>query len=146
MFTHVAARTVRCPPEGVFSRGASDHSSPPDPPRVLPAGARVCRPGFPPGRTVRLNQGTHTNTVERSIRPIAIGKKNSLFSGDEGGGETWAILSSLLNTAKLNGLDPEAYLTDVLERMVSGRTTNDRLHELLAWNWKPQAAQPKMAA
>jgi transposase len=87
-----------------------------------------------------------TNTVERSIRPIAIGKKNSLFSGDEGGGETWAILSSLLNTAKLNGLDPEAWLTDVLERMVSGRTTNDRLHELLAWNWKPEAAQAKLAA
>src|SRR5271157_857493 len=101
------------------------------------------------GLTAFLDDGRlepDTNTVERSIRPIAIGKKNSLFSGDEGGGETWAILSSLLNTAKLNGLDPETYLTDVLERMVSGRTTNDRLHELLAWNWKPQAAQPKMAA
>ena len=36
----------------------------------------------------------------------------------------------------MNGVDPEIYLTDVLERMVSGRTTNDRLHELLAWNWK----------
>jgi transposase len=77
---------------------------------------------------------------------MTIGKKNSLFSGDEGGGETWAILASLLNTARLNGVDPETYLTDVLERMVSGRTTNDRLHELLAWNWKPETAQPKMAA
>jgi hypothetical protein len=65
----------------------------------------------------------------------------------EGGGQTWAILASLLNTAKMNGLDPESYLTDVLERMVSGRTTNDRLHELLAWNWKPdQPAQPVKAA
>jgi transposase len=101
------------------------------------------------GLTAFLDDGRlepDTNTVERSIRPIAIGKKNSLFSGDEGGGETWAILSSLLNTAKLNGLDPEAWLTDVLERMVSGRTTNDRLHELLAWNWKPEAAQAKLAA
>lgn len=87
-----------------------------------------------------------TNTVERSIRPISIGKKNSLFSGDEGGGETWAILSSLVNTAKLNGLDPETYLTDVLERMVSGRTTNDRLHELLAWNWRFEGASTKMIA
>jgi transposase len=89
-----------------------------------------------------------TNTVERPIRPIALGRKNSLFSGDEGGGETWAILSTLLNTAKLNGLDPETYLIDVLERMVSGRTTNDRLHELLAWNWKPesQARAVKAAA
>jgi transposase len=91
------------------------------------------------GLTAFLDDGRlepDTNTVERSIRPIAIGKKNSLFSGDEGGGETWAILSSLLNTARLNGVDPETYLVDVLERMVSGRTTNDRLHELLAWNWK----------
>jgi hypothetical protein len=59
MFTHVAARTVRCPPIGVFSRSASGHSSPPDPPRVLPAGARVCRPGFPPGRAVHLGKA-HT--------------------------------------------------------------------------------------
>ncbi len=103
------------------------------------------------GLTLFLEDGRlepDTNTVERSIRPISIGKKNSLFCGDEGGGQTWAILASLLNTAKMNGLDPESYLTDVLERMVSGRTTNDRLHELLAWNWKPdQPAQPvKVAA
>ena len=91
------------------------------------------------GLTAFLDDGRlepDTNTVERSIRPIGIGKKNSLFAGDEGGGETWAILSSLLNTARLNGLDPEAWLIDVLERMVSGSTTVDRLHELLAWNWK----------
>src|SRR3954466_136423 len=61
-FTRVTARTVRCPPYGAFSRGASDHSSPPDPPRVLPAGARVCRPGFPPGRAVHLDKA-HTPTT-----------------------------------------------------------------------------------
>ncbi len=61
-----------------------------------------------------------TNIVERSIRPIAIGRRNSLFCGDEGGGESWAILSSLINTCKLNEIDPETYLTDVLERIVSG--------------------------
>jgi transposase len=77
-----------------------------------------------------------TNSVERTIRPIALGRKNSLFCGDAGGGKTWAILSSLINTAKLNGLDPEAWLTDVLERIVSGGTKNNRLHELFAWNWK----------
>lgn len=77
-----------------------------------------------------------TNIVERSIRPVALGRKNALFCGDEGGGETWAILASLINTAKLNGLDPETWLTDVLERIVSGATKNDQLHELLAWNWK----------
>ena len=95
------------------------------------------------GLTLFLDDGRlepDTNSVERTIRPIAIGKKNSLFCGDAGGGETWAILSSLVNTAKLNGLDPEAWLTDVLERIVSGRTKNNQLHELLAWNWKAARA------
>jgi hypothetical protein len=91
------------------------------------------------GLTVFLTDGrveVDTNTVERSMRPIALGRKNSLFSGSEGGAESWAILASLLNTAKLNGLDPQTYLCDVLERIVSGRTKNHQLHELLAWNWK----------
>ena len=87
-----------------------------------------------------------TNIVERSIRSIAIGKKNSLFCGDEGGGKTWAILSTLLQTARLNGLDPEVWLVDALERVVSGATTNDRLAELLAWNWKAAREQAKLAA
>ena len=56
VFTRVTARAVRWPPEEVVSRSASGHSSPPDPPRVLPAGARVRRPGFSPGRTVRLGK------------------------------------------------------------------------------------------
>ena len=80
-----------------------------------------------------------TNIVERPIRSIAIGKRNSLFAGDNGGAETWAILSTLIQTARLNGVDPETWLADVLERMVSGATTNNRLAELLAWNWKARA-------
>jgi hypothetical protein len=59
MFTHVAARTVRCPPIGVFSRSASGHSSPPDPPRVLPAGARVAGPDFHRGEQCTLPRHTH---------------------------------------------------------------------------------------
>jgi transposase len=91
------------------------------------------------GLTLFLEDGRlepDTNSVERSIRPIALGRKNSLFCGDAGGGETWAILSTLINTAKVNGLDPELWLTDVLERIVSGRTKSHQLHEVLAWNWK----------
>ena len=91
------------------------------------------------GLTLFLNDGrveVDSNTVERSMRPIAMGRRNSLFSGSEGGAESWAILSSILNTAKLHELDPQAYLTDVLERIVSGRTKSHQLHELLAWNWK----------
>jgi hypothetical protein len=87
-----------------------------------------------------------TNIVERSIRPIAIGRRNSLFCGDEGGGETWAILSSLINTCKLNEIDPETYLTDVLERIVSGRTKNNQLDELLVWKWKAAREAEAMKA
>src|SRR5260370_1212032 len=91
------------------------------------------------GLTLFLDDGrveVDTNTVERSMRPIAMGRRNSLFSGSEGGAESWAILASLVNTAKLHELDPQAYLTDVLERIVSGRTKSHQLHELLAWNCK----------
>ncbi len=65
-----------------------------------------------------------------------MGRRNSLFSGSEGGAESWAILASLVNTAKLHELDPQAYLTDVLERIVSGQTKSHQLNKLLAWNWK----------
>ena len=107
--------------------------------------------GHRAGLTLFIDDGRlepDTNIVERSIRPIAIGKKNSLFCGDAGGGETWAILSSLLNTAKLNGLDPETWLTDVVERIVSGATKSNQLHELFAWNWKAarEAETQKCAA
>jgi hypothetical protein len=101
------------------------------------------------GLTLFLEDGRlepDTNIVERSIRPISIGKKNSLFCGNKGGGETWAVLASLLNTAKLHGVDPETYLTDVLERMVSGATKNNRLDELLVWNWKAAREAEKVAA
>ena len=75
------------------------------------------------------------NTVERTIRPIALGKKNHLFAGSPGGGGTWSIVASLVNTARLNEIDPQEYLTDVLERIVSGRTKINQLHELLPWEW-----------
>ena len=63
-----------------------------------------------------------TNTVERAIRPITLGRKNALFAGNDGGARHWAIALPLIQAAKLNGVDPMAYLTDVLERVVSGRT------------------------
>jgi hypothetical protein len=77
-----------------------------------------------------------SNTVERSIRPIPLGRKNALFAGSRTGGERWAILASLINTAKLHGLDPQTYLADVLERIVSGRTKANGLRALLPWNWR----------
>src|SRR6202020_1081511 len=70
------------------------------------------------GLTLFLRDGrveVDSNTVERSMRP------NSLFSGSEGGAESWAILSSIVNTAKLHDLDPQAKTSEVLEGIISGR-------------------------
>ena len=69
---------------------------------------------------------------------MALGRKNSLFAGSDGGARCWAVVASLVATAKLNGLEPQAWLTDVLERMVSGRTKAHELERLLPWTWKAE--------
>jgi transposase len=79
-----------------------------------------------------------TNSIERAIRPIALGRKNALFAGSDGGARHWAIVASLVATAKLNGVEPLAWLTDVLERMVSGRTKAHELERLLPWAWQAE--------
>jgi hypothetical protein len=78
-----------------------------------------------------------TNTVERAMRPIALGRKNALFAGADSGAGHWAVVATLIQTAKLNAVDPLAWLTDVLERIVSGKTRRNELHTLLPWNWDP---------
>ena len=83
-----------------------------------------------------------TNVVERAMRPVALGRKNSLFAGSNGGAEHWAIAMTLIATAKLNGAEPLAWLTDVLERLVSGRTKKHEIEQLLPWNWRPPGAVP----
>ena len=76
------------------------------------------------------------NPVERAIRPIALGRKNHLFAGSDGGGVRWATVCSLIATAKLNNVEPFAWLRDVLQRMTDGHPAS-RLDELLPWNWQP---------
>ena len=61
-----------------------------------------------------------SNVVERTIRPIALNRKNALFAGSDGGGEHWATLASLVETCKLNSIDPQAYLADILARLANG--------------------------
>jgi transposase len=75
-----------------------------------------------------------TNTVERSMRPIALNRKNALFAGHDTGAENWACLASLIETCKLNGVDPQAYLTGVLTKLVNN-WPNSRLDELMPWAW-----------
>ncbi len=75
-----------------------------------------------------------TNPVERAMRPIALGRKNSLFAGSDEGAHHWAIISSLVESCKLSGVNPDAYLTDVLTRLVGGHLQS-QLHELTPWAW-----------
>ena len=77
---------------------------------------------------------------------MALGRKNSLFAGSDGGAHHWAIVASLVATAKLNGVEPLAWLTDVLERMVSGRTKATELAQLLPWNWKAERLEAAVNA
>ena len=72
------------------------------------------------------------NAVERSIRPIALNRKNALFAGSDGGAEYWATIASLIETCKLNDVDPLGYLTDVLTRIVNGHPNRD-IDQLLPW-------------
>ena len=71
---------------------------------------------------------------------MPLGRKNSLFAGSDSGGERWAVLASLINTAKLHDIDPQTYLADVLDRVVSRRTKLNALRELLPWEWKAARA------
>jgi transposase len=67
-----------------------------------------------------------------------------LFAGSDGGGDHWAILASLIESCKLNNVDPESYLSDVLTRLVADHPAN-RLDDLLPWNWA-KAAHTQRAA
>ena len=93
-----------------------------------------------PGLVVFLDDGRvemDTNVVERAIRPNTPTRKNALFAGSDGGAKHWALAMTLIQTAKLNGVDPLAWLTDVLERIVSGRTKAHEMQTLLPWTWQP---------
>ena len=73
-----------------------------------------------------------SNVVERSIRPIALNRKNALFAGSDGGGEHWAIIASLIETCKLKAIDPTTYLADVITKIVNGYP-NSQIDDLLPW-------------
>ena len=74
------------------------------------------------------------NTVERSIRPIALNRKNALFAGHDTGAQNWAVIASLIETCKINSMDPHAWLTTTLTAIVNGHKQS-RIAELLPWNY-----------
>jgi transposase len=75
------------------------------------------------------------NAAERALRTVALGRKNYLFAGSDAGGERATAIYSLIGTAKLNGIDPEAYLRDVLARIADHPV--NRIDDLLPWNLIP---------
>jgi transposase len=86
-----------------------------------------------------------TNIVERSMRPIALNRKNALFAGHDGGAENWACLASLIETCKLHGVDPQAYFADVLTKLVN-LWPESRLDELMPWAWAASRTTNRLAA
>ena len=81
------------------------------------------------------------NPVENLIRPLALNRKNALFCGHDEGGASWARIASLVETCKLNGVDPYAYLRDTLEAIAAGHPQS-RLDDLLPWAFTPGRPNP----
>jgi transposase len=75
------------------------------------------------------------NAAERALRAVALGRKNYLFAGSDTGGKRAAAIYSMIGSAKLNGLDPEAYLREVLSRIADHPV--NRIADLLPWNIAP---------
>jgi transposase len=95
-----------------------------------------------PGLTVLLDDGRveiDTNVVERTIRPIALNRKNALFAGSDQGGVHWGVIASLIETCKLNAVDPQAYLTDALTRLVN-RHPASQIDQLMPWAYTAPVA------
>jgi transposase len=79
-----------------------------------------------------------SNAAERALRGIALGRRSWLFAGSDRGGERAAAMYTLIVTAKLNDVDPRAWLSDVLARIADHPAS--RLRELLPWNWRNSSA------
>jgi hypothetical protein len=79
------------------------------------------------------------NAAERALRGFALGRKSWLFAGSERGADRAAVMATLIMTAKLNDVDPQAWLADVLARIAS--TPQGQLNELLPWEWKTTPVQ-----
>ncbi len=77
-----------------------------------------------------------TNTVERAARPVALSRKNALFAGSDAGAVNWAAVASLIETCKMNRVDPHRCLADLLTRLLNG-WPQARVHELMPWHWAP---------
>ena len=83
------------------------------------------------------------NTAERELRAVAVGRRNWTFAGSDEGGRRAAAIYTLIATAKLSNVDPQAWLADVLARLPDHPAK--RIHELLPWNWRPHSIAAEAA-
>ena len=97
--------------------------------------------------TLFLDEGIaelDNNIAERAMRPVAVGRKNWLFAGSKAGGERAAAIYSVIETCKLNAVEPQAYVADVMEK-IAGDWPASRWDELMPWNWKPEPKTTRQA-
>ena len=83
------------------------------------------------------------NAAERALRGLAVGRRAWMFAGSDRGAERAAVMLTLITTARLNDLDPKAWLADVFRRIAD--IPQSRLHQLLPWQWKPKAEETATA-
>jgi hypothetical protein len=116
-------------------------------PAAFSSRSAICRPPRPTRATIinrsrppwrhdssKTASGEAGAVQERAIRPICLSRKNALFASGDDGGERWALIASLVETCKLNGVDPQRYFTDMLTRLVNG-WMESRIDELTPWHW-----------
>lgn len=85
-----------------------------------------------------MTDASNSTTIRSNDRSEKLSRKNALFAGSDGGAEHWAVVASLVKTCKINDVDPLAYLTDVLTRIVNGHSNRD-IDQLLPWAYRAQA-------
>lgn len=107
--------------------------------------AKACRYGIKlwPALTRFLDDGRleiDNGVAERALRGIAVGRRNWLFAGSQAGGERAAAIYTVIETAKANGVDPQAYITDVMAKLAAGWPAA-RWDELMPWNWTAEPAR-----
>ena len=73
-----------------------------------------------------------SNAVERSIRPLALNRKNALFAGSDEGGDNWAVIATLIENCKISGINPHTWLADTLTKLANGHPAND-VGALMPW-------------
>ena len=104
-----------------------------------------CNAKEPVGRTAHAsdNEPRRRSQHGQNEHAMALGRKSWLFAGSERGAERAALMYTLIQTAKLNAIDPQAWLANVLARTAD--TLQTRLAELLSWNWRPELSRQKTA-